>query len=82
LVFYTKGIIRLRVLENSVLRRLLEPDRDEVTGGLRTFHIEESHNFSLLAKYYQNGQIKEEENTLENLYEYPVNGNLHISCAS
>jgi hypothetical protein len=79
LVFYTKGIIRLRVLENSVLRRILEPDRGEVTGGFRTF---QPHNFSLLGKYYQNGQIKEEENILENLYEHPVNGNLHISCTS
>jgi hypothetical protein len=33
------------VLENGVLRRILEPKADEITGGLRTFHNEESYNF-------------------------------------
>jgi hypothetical protein len=32
------------VLENRVLRRILGPKRDEVTGGLRKLHNEELHN--------------------------------------
>jgi hypothetical protein len=32
------------VFENSVLRRLFGLKRDEVVGGLRTFHNEELHN--------------------------------------
>jgi hypothetical protein len=35
---------RLRVFENRVLRRIFEPKRDEVTGGLRKLHIEELQN--------------------------------------
>jgi hypothetical protein len=32
---------RLRVLENSVLRRIFEPNRDKVTGEWRKLHNEE-----------------------------------------
>jgi hypothetical protein len=35
---------RLRVFENRVLRRILEPKRDEVTGEWRKLHNEELHN--------------------------------------
>jgi hypothetical protein len=35
---------RLRVLENTVLRKIFGPKRDEVTGGWRTLHNEELHN--------------------------------------
>jgi hypothetical protein len=35
---------RLRVLENSVLRRTFGPNRDEVTGQWRKLHNEELHN--------------------------------------
>jgi hypothetical protein len=35
---------RLRVFENRVLRRIFEPKRDEVTGGLRKLHNEVLHN--------------------------------------
>jgi hypothetical protein len=35
---------RLRVFENSVLRRIFGPKRNEVTGELRKLHIEELHN--------------------------------------
>jgi hypothetical protein len=34
---------RLRVFENSVLRRIFEPKRDEMTGGWRKLHSEELH---------------------------------------
>jgi hypothetical protein len=34
----------LRVFENRVLRRILGPKRDEVTGGRRKLHNEELHN--------------------------------------
>jgi hypothetical protein len=34
---------RLRVLENSVLRRIFVPKRDEVTGERRKLHKEELH---------------------------------------
>jgi hypothetical protein len=33
------------VFENSVLRRIFGPKRDEVTGGWRKLHNEELHNF-------------------------------------
>jgi hypothetical protein len=33
----------LRVFENRVLRRILGPKRDEVTGGWRKLHNEELH---------------------------------------
>jgi hypothetical protein len=35
---------RLDVSENSVLRRIFGPKRDEVTGGWRKLHNEELHN--------------------------------------
>jgi hypothetical protein len=35
---------RLRVFENSVLRRIFGPKRDEVTGEWRKFHSGELHN--------------------------------------
>jgi hypothetical protein len=35
---------RLRVFENSVLRRIFGQKRDEVTGGWRKLHNEELHN--------------------------------------
>jgi hypothetical protein len=35
---------KLRVLENRVLRRIIGPKRDEVTGGWRKLHNEELHN--------------------------------------
>jgi hypothetical protein len=34
---------RLRVFENRVLRRILGPKRDEVTGGWRKLHNDELH---------------------------------------
>jgi hypothetical protein len=36
---------RLRVLENLVLRRILGPERDEVTGGWRKLHNDELRDF-------------------------------------
>jgi hypothetical protein len=33
------------VFENSALRRIFGPKRDEVTGGWRELHNEELHNF-------------------------------------
>jgi hypothetical protein len=35
---------RLRVFENRVLRRIIGPMRDEVTGGWGKLHNEELHN--------------------------------------
>jgi hypothetical protein len=35
---------RLRVFENSVLRRIFGPKRDEVTGEWRKLHNEELHD--------------------------------------
>jgi hypothetical protein len=35
---------RLRVLKNTVLRRIFGPKRDEVTGGWRKLHNEELHD--------------------------------------
>jgi hypothetical protein len=37
---------RLRVFENSVLRRIFGPKRDEVTGGWRKLHNEELHRLN------------------------------------
>jgi hypothetical protein len=34
----------MRVVENSVLRRIFGPKRDEATGGWRTLHNVELHN--------------------------------------
>jgi hypothetical protein len=38
---------KLKVFENSVLRRIFEPKRDGVTGGWRKLYNEELHNFTL-----------------------------------
>jgi hypothetical protein len=35
---------RLKVFENRVLRRILGPEREEVTGGWEKLHNEELHN--------------------------------------
>jgi hypothetical protein len=35
---------KVRVFENTVLRRIFGPKRDEVTGGWRKLHNEELHN--------------------------------------
>jgi hypothetical protein len=40
-----KGEHKVRVFENTVLRRIFGPKRDEVTGGWRKLHNEELHNF-------------------------------------
>jgi hypothetical protein len=37
-------MLRLRVFENRVLRRIFGPKRDEVTGEWRKLHNEELHN--------------------------------------
>jgi hypothetical protein len=37
--------VNTAVFENRVLRRIFGPKRDEVTGGQRTLHNEELHNF-------------------------------------
>jgi hypothetical protein len=34
---------RLRMFYNGVLKRIFEPERDEVTGGSRKLHNEELH---------------------------------------
>jgi hypothetical protein len=36
---------RLRVFENRVMRRIVGPQRDEVTGGWRKLHNEELRDF-------------------------------------
>jgi hypothetical protein len=41
LVADIEGELRLRVFENRVLRRIVGPKRDEVTGELRRLHNEE-----------------------------------------
>jgi len=43
LVSHTRRKYRLRLVENRVLRRILEPKRDDVTGGRRPYN-EEQHN--------------------------------------
>jgi hypothetical protein len=40
-----RQVLRLRIFENRVLRRIFGPMRDEVTGGWRKLHSEELHNF-------------------------------------
>jgi hypothetical protein len=42
---------RLSVFGNRVLRRILGPKRDEVTGGWRKLHNEELHNLYSSSKY-------------------------------
>jgi hypothetical protein len=41
------------VFENRVLRRIFEPKRDEMAGGMRKLHSEELHNL-----YYSSSMIK------------------------
>jgi hypothetical protein len=38
----------LRVFENKVMRKIVGPKRDEVTGGWRKLHNEELHDLHLL----------------------------------
>jgi hypothetical protein len=40
----TNAVIKLRVFENWVLRRILGPKRDEVPGEWRKLHNEELHD--------------------------------------
>jgi hypothetical protein len=40
-----KGRTRLRVFENRVLRRILGPTREKITGGWKTLQIGELDNF-------------------------------------
>jgi hypothetical protein len=47
---------RLRTFENRVLRRILGPKRDKVTGGWKKLHDEELHNL-----YNHNDQVKKYE---------------------
>jgi hypothetical protein len=42
---YLTYIVKLRVFENRLLRRIFGPKRDGVTGGWRKLHNEELHNF-------------------------------------
>jgi hypothetical protein len=49
---------RLKVFENRMLKRILGPKRDEVTGDWRKLHNEEIHNV-LFDKYKQNDQVKD-----------------------
>jgi hypothetical protein len=44
LVSDIKGGTQTEVFENRMLRRILGPKRDEVTGGLRKLHNEELHS--------------------------------------
>jgi hypothetical protein len=39
-----REVYRLRVFENSVLRRIFGPKRDEMRGGWRKLYNEEYHN--------------------------------------
>jgi hypothetical protein len=48
----------MRVFENRVLRRILRPKRDEVTGGWRKLHND--CTLVLFAKYNYNDQVKED----------------------
>ena len=51
---------RLRVFENRVLRRILGPKRDEVTGEWRKLHKDELNNPTPI-KYCTGGQIEKNE---------------------
>ena len=46
LVAHTEGGTRLRVFENSVLRRIFGPKRDEVTGQWRKVHEKFNYLYS------------------------------------
>ena len=52
---------RLRVFENSVLRRVFGPKRDEVTGEWRKLHNEELKGSLLLTQYCAGGKIEKNE---------------------
>jgi hypothetical protein len=60
-----KEDLRLRVSENRLLRRILGPNRDEVTGDWRTLHNEELHNMcsssNIIRMINMNDQVKEYE---------------------
>jgi hypothetical protein len=52
---------RLRVFENRVLRRILGPKRDEVTGEWRKLHNEEFHNLyssPKIARLIKSGRMR------------------------
>ena len=49
---------RLRKLENRVLRRILGPKREEVTGEWRKLHNDELHDLYFLTKYCSGDQIE------------------------
>jgi hypothetical protein len=51
----------LRVFENRVLRRIIEPKRAEMTWEWRKLHIEEPNDLYLSKKYYSGDQIKKNE---------------------
>jgi hypothetical protein len=51
----------LRYFENRVLRRILEPKRNEVTKEWRRLHNEELYDSALLVKYYSGDQIEKGE---------------------
>jgi hypothetical protein len=49
---------RLRVFENSVLRRVFGPKRDKVTGELRKLHNKELNDLYSLPQYCAGGKIE------------------------
>jgi len=49
---------RLRVFENSVLKRIFGPQRDEVTGEWRKLHNEELNDLYCSIKYYSGDNIE------------------------
>jgi hypothetical protein len=51
----------LRIFENSVLRRIFGPKRDEVTGGWRKLHNEELHGLNSSPSIVRVIKAKEDE---------------------
>jgi hypothetical protein len=49
---------RLRVFENTVLRRILEPKRDEVMGGRRKLRVHNKEVRNLASSSIKIGMIK------------------------